>query len=317
MGTKRLTAKILIFVAIMCAALITGVAVNAKDNLAYAESDRAVTNGWIQTPNIMRWCYGEYNPSVNLIVAEAEHNTPVFCVTTDAQGELPVNDVLKNFTAQNGIVSTSVAAELAKLNAGEYYLCAKVEGTDEYGGLNPAPMKFVISQGDNVWITSPEIVSWEEGKFNEKDNALKAVAKFGNENMRVVIYRSGDKSDVIYDSLKAIDNRAKAKAGSYEITVSVDGTSNYKALSKTFTFNVFKKAGMPWWSAVMTAFAALGLTFLALALLHQKGVIQILSGKIYIAMRNRATIDATIAAVRANKIAKEAKRNDEEESDAK
>ena len=51
---------------------------------------------------------------------------------------------------------------------------------------------------------------------------------------------------------------------------------------------------------------ALGIVALVFAILHQKGVLQMLTGKVILAMRTRANVDATIAAVRAAKVARDA-----------
>ena len=41
-------------------------------------------------------------------------------------------------------------------------------------------------------------------------------------------------------------------------------------------------------------------------ILHQKGILQMLTGKVIVSMRTRANVDATLAAIRAAKVAREA-----------
>ena len=72
---------------------------------------------------------------------------------------------------------------------------------------------------------------------------------------------------------------------------------------------MFDKDGLPWWAVVLIVAGALGVVAAVFFILHQKGVLQMLTGRFVIAMRARATVDATIAAVRANKVAAEAKKS--------
>lgn len=308
--TKRLliiaAIVLLVSVACLCSSVFTQ---TAQADAAVARDGAATSNSWIQTPNVMRWRYGQYDKNVNLIVAEAalKDNPVMFTVT---KGDGTAIEGLTNFVTVDGVVtSQSVADILSTLPVGTYRLYSVVAGTDDYAELRPEPHEFKIFQGVNSWKKVPALNSWVEGKFAEADNGFTGEARFGNDSMTVVI-RSVSNSDlVIYDTAKGIDTRSSAPVGTYVLTATVAETADYEALTTTFTFDVFRKAGMPWWSTLMTVLAALGLAALFLALLHQKGVLQILSGKIYIAVRNRATVDATIAAIRASKIAEEAKKS--------
>lgn len=71
-------------------------------------------------------------------------------------------------------------------------------------------------------------------------------------------------------------------------------------------------AGIPWWIPFVIVIGVLCIVVLVLYILHRKGVFQILNGKMVAAMRSKAAVDATIAAVKANKAAAEKKLTDEE-----
>lgn len=97
--------------------------------------------------------------------------------------------------------------------------------------------------------------------------------------------------------------------GDYELKAYVVGTDNYYEIAGdgVFNFSVFAKPGLPWWAILLIVVGSLGIVAVVFFILHQKGILQMLTGKVVIAMRARATIDATIAAVRANKVAAQAK----------
>ena len=266
------------------------------------------TNTWAVTPNVMQWRYGGYDADVNRILAQAtiaDANNPVkFTVTYDEKGETPV-DGLKEFTAANGVVSEEVAAELAKLRAGSYYLTAKVAETDSYSELKPAPLKFSVNRGENYWEKAPSVVTWVQGKYNAEENPINAVSHFAGD-LRIVV-TAADSGDVVYDSKEGIDRLKTAKVGVYELKATVAGTDDFSELTDTFTFRVFEKAGLPWWAILLIVVGVVGVIALVFFILHQKGVLQLLTGKVIVAMRTKATVDATIAAVRANKLNEDAK----------
>lgn len=266
------------------------------------------TNTWAVTPNVMQWRYGGYDADVNRILAQAkiaDANNPVkFTVTYDEKGESPV-DGLKEFTAANGVVSEEVAAELARLRAGSYYLTAKVAETDSYSELKPAPLKFSVNRGENYWEKAPSVVTWVQGKYNAEENPINAVSHFAGD-LRIVITAAGS-GDIVYDSKEGIDRLKTAKVGVYELKATVAGTDDFSELTDTFTFRVFEKAGLPWWAILLIVVGVVGVIALVFFILHQKGVLQLLTGKVIVAMRTKATVDATIAAVRANKLNEDAK----------
>lgn len=267
-------------------------------------------NTWEITPNVMQWKFGNYDKNLNLILASArikdENNPALFTITQDKEGKNPIQG-LENFTADQGIVSDEIASLLAELKANTYYLFTKVKETASYAALEPEPYEFQVTMATNYWDVMPTITSWVEGQYNVEEHVIQANAHFGN-NIKIKISVAGSEDQIVYDSEQGINLLDQAKVGIYELTAYVDATKDYSDLSYSFTFQIFEKPGIPWWGVLLIVLGALGLVALVLFILHQSGVLQLLSGKIVIAMRTKATVDATIAAVRANKVAEESKK---------
>ena len=73
----------------------------------------------------MQWKYGNYDKSINLILAEAslkdENNPVIFTIAYDAKGENPVRG-LESFITENGVVYEEQANILSTLKVNTYYL---------------------------------------------------------------------------------------------------------------------------------------------------------------------------------------------------
>lgn len=267
------------------------------------------TNRWTQTPNIMQWRFGGFNRDVNLIIAEPLYASAVkFKITTDADGNNAYPG-LEDIKVTDGKVTEEVAEILADMKAGTYYLCAEVVPTAEYSALKPEPLAFEVTVANNYWINAPEIADWVEGEYDSVANAVKGISAFAGKSFNVVITAAGDENNIIYDKEKGIDNLRNAKVGAYVLRAYVAGTSDYAELDYTVTFNVFEAPGMPWWGILLIVLGVLALVAIVMFVLHRTGVLQILTGKIVLAIRNRATIDATIASVRASKVAEESRKS--------
>ena len=96
-------------------------------------------------------------------------------------------------------------------------------------------------------------------------------------------------------------------AGNYNFTATVIGSDNYNVLQYSKFIRVLEKQGLPWWGTLCIVLGALLLVAVIILILYKKGVFRLLNDKIVLAIRTKATIDATIAAVRANKIAEQSK----------
>lgn len=270
-------------------------------------------NSWYVTPDVIQWQYKGFNADTNHFLAAAKYsgaNDPVlFSVATDEAGANVISG-LKEFTTneQNKITDQSVIDKLTSLNAGVYYLITSVKGTDDYNGLNPQPHRFEVNVADNAWTKKLSISTWISGKYSAEENLIEAQARFGEAHFRIVNVE--DENDVIYDDKAGINELADASVGNYILTVEIadDVNGNFKGISDFLQFRIFEKPGMPWWGTVLIVVGALGVAALVLYILHQKGVLQLLTGKIVVAMRTKATVDATIAAIRANRVAENAKK---------
>ena len=166
-----------------------------------------------------------------------------------------------------------------------------------------AAVEFEITKALNEWIETPDIVRWTEGKYNAKDNKFIGAAKYGD-----IIYVITDANGkTVYDASKKINKLSTLGAGSYIIKATVAGTNDYSGLSEAFTMRVLEKAGLPWWVTLVVVLGVLLVVALVIFILWKKGVFRILTDKLVLSIRTRATVDATIAAVRANKVAEQSK----------
>ena len=267
-------------------------------------------NGWQASPNVIAWEYGGYNPNVNLIIGTPLHGTAKFVIT---DGE---NNLTREFSPFEGIIDEAdngdVLAIIKDLHAGDYYLVATVASDENgnYSGIeSQTPLQFTVNQAVNDWKVTPSIESWVKGKYNAEVNFVTAEAEHGV--VDYVIYKTTDEENVIYQVSNGevvVDNLAQAGVGYYTLKATVAATDDFSGVERTFTFNVFAQ-GLPWWAIVIIVVGALGITALVFFILHQKGVLQMLTEKVIVAMRTKMTVDATIAAVRANKVAEAAKRS--------
>ena len=206
------------------------------------------------------------------------------------------------------MVTDDIAALLKSLPAAQYYLVCRVDVTTNYTALEPQPIPFSVLAATNSWNITPSVNMWTEGKYKAEDKHLQADAAFGEAHIKVV--SASDPTKIFFDSDKGIDNLAKAKAGQYTLIAWVEGSSDYSALvDYTFNFQIFKKAGLPWWGALLVAVGAIGVAALVLLILYKKGVFQLLTEKVVVAIRTRANVEATIASVRAAKMMEEGRQS--------
>lgn len=277
-------------------------------------------NYWTQIPKISNWAYGGYNSEVNVITAAAAHGSAGIRYRIYKQTENDIGllnfDGTTSFTINaEGEIPAVVAEGLRALQAGKYYLRAEVAATDNYTGLleNVADFSelpsFEVIKAENYWSTAPAINAWAEGNYTNEDNIPVAAAHYGS--VRIVIVDVDDEENIVYDSENNINRLSEAGVGAYLLTATVAGTDNYGELSFDTIFHVFvpetAKVGIAWWIVLIIVICSLGVLVFIFWLLHDKGVLQLLTGKTIVAMRTRATMEATIASVRANKVAEEAR----------
>lgn len=272
-------------------------------------------NSWVDLPNVMDWTWQSYDRTINLITGKPDllddpHGV-WFKVTTDSQGNNPVNDRLARFYfAEDGLIEGTASDALVNLPVGTYYLFATVDSTDNYNGLSQNPVTFTVFQAHNHWNVAPSVTTWVDGSFSMDINLPQATSAHGTAN--IVIYAYGDEMNVIFDSVNGINNLDSAPAGRYTLkaSVSADVNGNFTGIDVySVDFDIFQKAGLPWWAVVALIVCSLGIAALIIFILIKAGVLNILTNKLTVAIRTKATIDATIAAVRAHKMQEEGKKS--------
>ena len=288
-------------------------------------------NSWKELPSINPWSYGYYDRQINSIVAMPEHldnvNDILFRVVDADGNEIDglnnihyIVEIDETTNEENWLVSTAVAEKLAQLHVGHYRLMVSVYGYNvgdmtekrNYQPLEERGVDFYITKGYNSWNEGdlPTIDSWVQGKLASTDGLISASARFGE--VELLIYDS--KTDKpIYSNMQRyagteisdINLLKKLKAGTYSLTAVVEGTDDYTGLNSTIFFKVTPNR-LPTWAVILIVAGSLGVVALVFSILHQKGVLQMLTGKVIISMRTRANVDATLAAIRAAKVAREA-----------
>ena len=270
---------------------------------------RKAFNGWKNIPSIMRWTYFGYSSEIHVLTGEANFGT-VWYAVADKDGNV-IEGLDKIYLELKGgamLVSDEVAELLKTLDAGMYKLLAHVTETDNFEGLHPDAIDFQIFQATNSWETTPSVNAWIQGEYVSPAENLLIKPMFGKGTEHIIV--KGAKGEVYYDNFKGIDKLAKAKHGFYTLYASVEGTDNYSELYEyRFDFEIFKQPGLPWWATLLIAVGALGLAALILFILWKKGVFQILTEKLTVAIRTRASVEATIASVRAAKMMEEGRQS--------
>ena len=269
-------------------------------------------NVWVKVPSIMQWTYTGFSTVVNQIIAQPqfleEEDGMWFAIARDKEGKDIITG-LGHIDVTDGSVSDEVAELLNLLSVGDYYLCAYVNATDNYSEIVTAPIPFHVFAATNSWVDTPSVKSWTEGKFTKVESVVTANPMFGTAHIKIT---STNGKTVYYSSDSNVNKLAGLKPGKYRLTAWVDEdiAGNYNGLYEyIFDFQVFEKPGLPWWAVLLIVIGALGIAALIIFILWKKGVFQILTEKITVAIRTKASIDATIAAVRAAKREDEARKS--------
>ncbi|MDE5592860.1 MAG: hypothetical protein K2I75_02900 [Clostridiales bacterium] len=279
------------------------------------------TNSWKDVPSVMFWTYGNYDKQMNLISGTPTYldnpNDISFKVTTDSEGDVPAAEALATFQLTDGIVSDEVAESLSSLPVGTYYLFASVKGSTNYRPLVQHGVAFKVFAATNSWEVTPAIVVWTEGQFKSV-NLPVAKPLYGNAQ---IVIKDGNGKDV-YNTATGVNKLSEAKAGMYTLTATVMGSNDYNGLVYSTAFSINEKPGIPVWATVLIVIGALLLVALVIFILIKVGVLRILTDKLMVKIRTEAAVDATVAAIRANKKNDEAKQivaevKQQEEAEAK
>lgn len=171
-------------------------------------------------------------------------------------------------------------------------------------------LKFNITKANNDWTVKPTLQNWITGRFDEGEHGIVGNALFGYETLRYVVTTTTRDEKVLFDSrVDDISKLASLGVGDYALTVVIEGNDNYSGIEASTIFHVFKKPGLAWWAVLLIVIAALAVAALVIFILWKKGVFQILTTKLVVAIRTRASVEATIASVRAAKMMEEGKRS--------
>lgn len=112
----------------------------------------------------------------------------------------------------------------APANTGNYKVVASVEADENYNGASSNELEFSISQVTNDWKEPLSITGWVYGQYDERINAPKASANFG---------------EVVFTYDKK-DRSVPSEAGVWTVTATVAGNENYTGLSQTVEFEITK-----------------------------------------------------------------------------
>ncbi len=199
-------------------------------------------------------------------------------------------------------------------DAGTYPVTLKFVDPEcyEWNGTGSAEitLDFTITKASNEWIVRPTISNWVVGRYNAEENAVIGSSAFGYGDMRYVITDATDESKTLFDSsADGADKLASLKVGNYYIKVTIAGNDNYNGLESSMLFRVFKKPGMPWWGTLLIVIGSLLVAAAVIFILWKKGVFRIVTDKIILAVKTRASVDAVIASVRAAKRTEEARKS--------
>lgn len=262
-------------------------------------------NDWKVPFDVIGWKFGGFDKDTNRFMGEVLHGSVKFSVS---KGDTVIKG-LEGFAS----VDDTIAAILAGLGAGDYSVKATVTADANYMSVTDGSGTLTVAKAGNEWVVSLGITTWIEGKFGSLEEFPIVVdPKFGTAKIKIVDSNNAEK--VYYEGENGTDELkeilAKLEVGNYILTASVEASVDYYALAADpIVFRVFEKPGLPWWAVLLIVIGSLGVAALILWILHEKGVLQMLTGRIVIAMRTRMTVDATIAAVRANKRAEEARKS--------
>lgn len=280
---------------------------------------RKATNGWEKLPNIVRWTYGNFDRRGTVIIAKPKYllnDAKVHVSIKNGNGEeiewltdIAVEKITDETYGECYAVSDEETVKaINALNVTRYVLQVWVDETSSYTELSAEEIMFNILKAENYWEESPSIESWITGEYEAEKNMPVSASKYGESVNVKITDETGEY--VYYDSARNVNLLSSASAGLYIMTAEVKGTENYTGLTYSATFRVFApesktviEQGMPWWGVLLIVLGVIAVLVAIMLILHIKGVLQLITGKMVIKMRAKADVDATIAAVRAGRMA--------------
>ena len=199
-------------------------------------------NRWTTTPTVIGWTYGSYSPSF-FTPGEAAFTPSGKKVTYTLYKE----EGDKSTTVWTGSIddADTVKSKLGQLGAGQYKLVAQLVGTDDYSALS-LDIFFSVSQAQNTWETTPSVIGWTFGSYDEKlFTEGKASFKSNDENVKVqysLYKQEGEeyksKWGPLDDIATVTSNISGLGAGQYKLVATYAGSADYTALSLDIIFSV-------------------------------------------------------------------------------
>ena len=197
------------------ASIVKNYDLSAYPQIAYGKVTKAANA--VKNLAIAGWKYGKYNAENNAPKAEAEYGADSMIFEYRAK------------TATDGAYSLNVPTQ-----AGEYYVRARVEGSDDYAGATSTPVAFTISP------SAITITAADRTKAYGADVAMPQTPEYGKDY--TVQPTSEDDYFSADDKLKVSLSTTAVKsspAGTYVITPAYENT-NYQATLVTGAYTVTK-----------------------------------------------------------------------------
>ena len=166
------------------------------------------------------WVYGEYNSN---IISTSQYGSTV---TIRFKNK---NEIGPDWYRTIESLPDFIQSE-NELAVGEYLFEVRLNG----GALVDSGT-FTVSKAVNSWTTIPSIIGWVEGSYSASANSPKAAAAYGSSAISYVITDGDGKEYTLQDA-------GSLAAGTYSLTVTIEGTDNWDGLSAVVHFNVTAKA---------------------------------------------------------------------------
>lgn len=233
---------------------IIGVKITGKNNFTGVATTKNVVignvdNGWLETPHVNRWIYGNYDRKVNTVTAVPKYifdDEKVIFSVYKADGESYVEvDGLQDFTLEKVegeaelLVPEEIGRLFAALDAGVYRLRARLDDTTSYGALDSVA-DFRILQAENRWASAPTVIQWASDDYDTNIKHIVAVPLLGEEKDVKITVKDSD-GNLVYDSSRDEESvLASLKKGKYTLTASLSETTNYTGLTTDVEFEVLR-----------------------------------------------------------------------------
>ncbi len=190
-------------------------------------------NYWTETPNIIRWRYGEYDAEINRQLGMAFYGDAEFrFYRLDEEGNR-IGD------GHGSMSEFGEADDFNRIPCGEYEMMVTVDGGHNYLSLSES-IVFRVLQGINFWEETPNIERWVYG---EQHGVISGSSKYGEPVFTVTTLDGVE----VFNSQTGKDELNAQRPGDYIMTAFVAPTANYTGLSNhTVNFRVFGTKTNSW-----------------------------------------------------------------------